>query len=98
MTGIFEGKRLLSVEDVAEVLQIKPSTVSNWMAQKRIPFIKFGESKKSLVRFSPNRLNQWLDEMSREPEDESESLVRSPKMKKAKQKTIDRFNQFAAQT
>lgn len=97
MTGIFEGKKLLSVNDVAEVLQVKPSTISYWLAQKRIPFIKFGEGKKSLVRFSPKKLNQWLDEMSHDPEDENELPAKPSKMKKARQKTIDRFNQFAAE-
>ncbi|MGD2084573.1 MAG: helix-turn-helix domain-containing protein [Candidatus Aminicenantes bacterium] len=85
------------MQEVAEVLQVKPSTVSYWTAQKRIPFIKFGEGKKSLVRFSPKKLNQWLDEMSHDPEGENESPTKPSKMKKARQKTIERFNQFAAE-
>lgn len=97
MVGIFEGKKLLRSEDVAEVLGVKTSTISNWVAQKFIPFIKFGEGKKSLVRFSPKKLNQWLDEMSHDPEDENELPARPSKMKKTRQKTIDRFNQFAAE-
>ncbi len=97
MDGIFEGKKLLLAEDVADVLGLKPSTLSTWVAQKFIPYIKLGEGKSALVRFSPRRLNQWLEDMSHEPEDEDGHPEKPKKLKQARKKTIDRFNQFSAE-
>ncbi len=100
MTGIFEESRLLLADEVAEVLEIKKSTLKKWVRQKRIPFVKFslgGSGQKEIVRFNGRRLNQWLDEMSVEPEEETGKREKAGKIKQARKKTIDRFNRFAAE-
>lgn len=100
MAGIFDETRLLTVDDVAEVLGLKPCTVKKWVQNRSIPFLKLnasGLSQKSVVRFNGRRLNQWLDEMSVEPEDSTGKREKNGALKKARKATIDRFNQFAAE-
>ena len=96
MTGIFEEKALLTAEKVAEVLDVKPSTIMKWVYEKKIPFVKFGPGKKAIVKFNPRRLNQWLDENSHEPESEDENKSSAKKIKKASRRTVERFNEFAS--
>ena len=96
MSGIFDETRLMSAEEVAEVLGVKPRTVSSWVTQNRIPYIKFGDGKKSIVKFNPKRLNQWLDDQSHEPGQSGNNLKRPGKSRKTSRKTIERFNEFAA--
>jgi len=76
---------LLTAEKGAEILGLKPSTVMKWVYERKIPFVKFGPGKRSIVMFNPRRLNQWVDENSHEPEPENES-----------KRTIERFNEFAS--
>lgn len=47
--------RLLSVLEVAELLQVKPKTIYAWVSRKSIPFRKVG----SLVRFHRGELIDW---------------------------------------
>ncbi|MGD2092366.1 MAG: helix-turn-helix domain-containing protein [Candidatus Aminicenantes bacterium] len=96
MSGIFDETRLMSAEEVAEVLGVKPRTIFSWVTQNRIPYIKLGEGRKSLVKFNPKRLNQWLEEQSNEPKQTENSLKKREKSRKARRKTIERFNEFAA--
>lgn len=96
MSGIFDETRLMSAEEVAEVLGVRPRTISDWVARNRIPYIKLGCGRKSLVKFSPKRLNQWLDEQSHEPKQPGNTAKKPVKSRKARQKTIERFNEFAA--
>jgi excisionase family DNA binding protein len=94
MNGIFDETRLLSADEVAEVLGVRPRTISSWVTQNRIPYIKLGEGRKSLVKFNPKRLNQWLEEQAHEPEPE---VPKTPgRLKKTNRKTVERFNEFAA--
>jgi excisionase family DNA binding protein len=96
MTGIFEEKALLTAEKVAEVLDVKPSTIMKWVYERKIPFVKFGPGKKAIVKFNPKRLNQWLDENSHEPESDIENKSNAKKIKKASRRTVERFNEFAS--
>ena len=96
MAGIFEEKALLTAEKVAEVLDVKPSTIMKWVYEKKIPFVKFGPGKKAIVKFNPRRLNQWLDENSHEPESENDIKSDAKKIKKASKRTVERFNEFAS--
>ncbi len=102
MAGIFDESRLLTSDEVTEILGIKKSTLKKWVQEKRIPYVKFisntnGSGQKSPVRFSGKRLNQWVEELSIEPEDEGEHPEKPRKLKQARKKTIDRFTQFAAE-
>lgn len=47
---------LLTVNDLAAMLQVKEKTIYAWASQRKIPFIKVG----SIVRFDPNEIEQWL--------------------------------------
>ena len=53
MTGL---DRLLTVEDLAEKLRVKPRTIYQWVHERYIPVVKLG----SLVRFSPAGVSHWL--------------------------------------
>jgi excisionase family DNA binding protein len=96
MSGIFEGKNLLSAEKTAEVLGVKPSTIKKWVHEKKIPFVKFGDRKKSIVMFNPKRLNRWVEELSHEPESEDEKQKRHEKPKKSNRKVLEQFNNAVA--
>jgi excisionase family DNA binding protein len=96
MNGIFDETRLLSADEVAEVLGVKPRTISSWVAKNRIPYIKLGEGRKSLVKFSPIRLNQWLEERTHEPKQTENDVKKRGKSRRTRRKTIERFNEFAA--
>ena len=49
-------ERLLTVEQLANQLQVKPRTIYQWVHEEYIPIIKLG----SLVRFSPSKVSHWL--------------------------------------
>ena len=53
MLGI---ERLLTVDQVAAWLQIKPRTVYQWVHEGYLPVIKVG----ALIRFNPGSLRDWL--------------------------------------
>ena len=58
----FDGIELLTPEQVADMLQVKLSTVYSWTHQRMIPYFKVGR----LVRFTRRGLEQWLQEKQRE--------------------------------
>jgi len=49
--------KLLSPQELSDVLSISIETVYAWTSQKRIPFIKMGR----LVRFNADEVNKWLE-------------------------------------
>ena len=49
--------KLLSPQELSEVLSISIETVYAWTSQKRIPYIKMGR----LVRFNMDEVNKWLE-------------------------------------
>lgn len=51
---------LLTIKDLSQRLQIKPSTLYAWAAQKRIPSKKIN----GLVRFDPQEIQEWLNSSS----------------------------------
>ena len=93
---MFTQKKLLTAEEVAEFLTLKPSTIFSWVNQRKIPFIKFGNGKSARVRFNPSILNTWINDLSRMPElkktfsDSHMFLVGTAKPKSDKD-----FDQFA---
>ena len=48
--------RLLTVDDLAAWLQVKPRTVYQWVHEGYLPVIKLG----SLVRFDQARVAEWI--------------------------------------
>ena len=66
--------RLLTAKEVAEILGTKISTIKKWVFEKKIPFVKFGPGQKSLVKFNPKRINQWIEEQSHEPQSKDDEF------------------------
>lgn len=94
MIGIFEQNRLLTAEEVASVLGVKPCTISKWVSEKRIPYVKFGPGKKSIVMFNPKRLNEWIKENSHEPESRNDLVKEHKITSKTSKKPLESFNEF----
>jgi len=55
-------EKLLTVEEIAEYLNLKPSTIYQWTHQGFIPYIKLG----SRVRFRTTQIEKWLEEKSKD--------------------------------
>ena len=49
-------ERLLTVDEVAGWLQVKPRTIYQWVHEEYIPVIKLG----TLVRFDQATVREWL--------------------------------------
>jgi len=49
--------KLLSPQELSDVLSVSIETVYAWTSQKRIPYIKMGR----LVRFNADEVNKWLE-------------------------------------
>lgn len=47
--------RFLNVDEVAELLRVKPRTIYNMVSQRRIPFRKAGRQ----LRFDPGEIDRW---------------------------------------
>jgi len=50
-------EKLLTVEEIAEYLKLRPSTIYQWTHQGFIPHIKLG----SRVRFRVSQIERWLE-------------------------------------
>jgi len=94
MYKLFNHPNLLCANEVAKVLGIKASTISKWVYENKIPFVKFGPGRKSLVKFNPERLNEWIDENSHEPK--SEENIKKNYNKKVSKNAVIRFNNFVS--
>ncbi len=49
---------ILTIEEVAEYLRLKPQTIYKWAQEKRIPAAKLGKE----WRFRRSVIDRWLDE------------------------------------
>ncbi len=49
---------ILTLEEVAHYLRLKPQTIYRWAQEKRIPAVKLGKE----WRFRKSLLDRWLDE------------------------------------
>jgi excisionase family DNA binding protein len=49
-------EKLMSVEEVADALRIAPQTLRNWVALRRVPFIRIGGK----TRFRWKSVEAWL--------------------------------------
>lgn len=52
--------RLLTVAEIADYLQVKPSTIYQWTHEKYIPHVKIGNQ----VRFRVAVIDAWLERNS----------------------------------
>jgi excisionase family DNA binding protein len=49
---------ILTLEEVAHYLRLKPQTIYKWAQERRIPAVKLGKE----WRFRKSILDRWLDE------------------------------------
>jgi PTS system nitrogen regulatory IIA component len=49
---------ILTLEEVAQYLRLKPQTIYKWAQERRIPAVKLGKE----WRFRKSILDRWLDE------------------------------------
>lgn len=52
---------LLTVTDVAERLNVQVRHVRRLVAERRVPYVKWGH----LIRFDPDEIERWMDEHRR---------------------------------
>jgi excisionase family DNA binding protein len=57
-----KSDNLLTVEDAAQLLSVKPRTIYAWVQERRIPFRKVGR----LLRFDRNELLSWSSEQAKD--------------------------------
>jgi excisionase family DNA binding protein len=54
-------ERLMTAKQVSELLEVRPSTVYQWVHVGLIPFVKIGKC----VRFKKDELFRWIDKNHR---------------------------------
>ena len=54
-------EKLLTATQIAELLQVKESTIRDWTHTNFIPYIKFGR----LVRYKESDILEWLEKRSK---------------------------------
>ena len=64
---------ILTLEEVAQYLRLKPQTIYKWAQERRIPAVKLGKE----WRFRKSVLDRWLDEQMLS-EDSGFSHLREP--------------------
>jgi excisionase family DNA binding protein len=58
--------KLLTVEQVAEIICCSPKTVYSWAELGHIPCIKIGKGRKSLLRFDSEEVRAWIRQWKEE--------------------------------
>jgi len=53
-------QEFLTVPQTAEILQVNPHTVYNWLYTKGLPHVKLGK----IVRIPRDKLDKWLEEQA----------------------------------
>jgi excisionase family DNA binding protein len=56
-------KRLLTIQEVAELTGVSVTTLYKWVSHRKIPHIKMGR----LVKFDPVKLDEWIKQQTRMP-------------------------------
>lgn len=54
--------KLLNIDEISDLLGVKPSTVRKWVHLGFIPHVKLGRA----VRFEKKTIEEWVSEQSRE--------------------------------
>ena len=95
MTNIFNQNKLLTSSEVAKVLETKPSTISRWVYENKIPYVKFGTGKSALVRFNPHVLDKWIEGLSKMPVKKKQRIeISNLSSKKTAKGRVEDFNYF----
>ena len=53
-------KRLIDINELAEITGLSIHTLYTWVSQKRIPFVKTGR----LTKFDIRIINKWIESIS----------------------------------
>ncbi len=57
-SGSYLDNEILTIEEVASYLRLKPQTIYKWAQEKRIPAAKLGKE----WRFRRSVIDRWLDD------------------------------------
>lgn len=49
-------RSLLTVDDVAEIMNLQPKTIRDWVSRRSIPFVRVGHN----VRFRPDAVDKLI--------------------------------------
>ncbi|MDA8215114.1 MAG: helix-turn-helix domain-containing protein [Nitrospiraceae bacterium] len=77
-------ERLLSIEEMAEILGVKVSTLYAMTHYKKIPFFKLGK----LVRFRLSDVESWLQSKMVKPEEKRQSPLENKKVRSKREDTF----------
>jgi excisionase family DNA binding protein len=56
-------ERLMTVEEFADALGLAPQTIRNWVAMRKLPYLKIG----GRTRFRRGSLRAWLAQQEKQP-------------------------------
>jgi len=56
-------ERLLTIDQLAEILQVKKSTIYSWTFSRKIPYVKINGA----LRFKEKAITTWIDSREEEP-------------------------------
>jgi len=61
-------EKLLTANQVAEILGLKKTTIYNWITTKKLPFpvVHIGNGRLKRVRFKQSDLRAWMDGLTGE--------------------------------
>lgn len=62
----FNNKVLLERDDICNLLSISNSTLTSLIKNGKIPFIKFGTSRKATIRFNSSDIAFWISSFNDE--------------------------------
>ena len=54
--------RLLTIDQLSAILQVKKATIYSWTFTRKIPFVKI----KGALRFKEQAISKWVDEQEEE--------------------------------
>jgi excisionase family DNA binding protein len=57
----YSMEKLLNVQEISDLLGVKPSTIRKWVHHGFIPYVKLGGA----VRFDLKAIEDWISEKSR---------------------------------
>jgi excisionase family DNA binding protein len=56
-------EHLLTIEQLAEILQVKKSTIYSWTFTRKIPYVKINGA----LRFKEKVISSWIESQEGEP-------------------------------
>jgi excisionase family DNA binding protein len=72
-------ERLITAKQVSELIEVRPSTVYQWVHLGLIPYVKIGKS----VRFKKDELFRWIDKNHRRERVSFKSVEKALKAKRS---------------